>query len=75
MIDPWGKVLLDMNLDYPSVQTIDIDLNEIEQIRKNMPIHEHRRKDLNQLTSSTNSLGNELISFFLFKYELFFSTN
>ncbi|CAF3360792.1 unnamed protein product [Rotaria socialis] len=54
VVDPWGKILLDMNLDSPSIRTIDLDLSYIEQVREKMPIIQHRRKDLYTLISSTN---------------------
>ncbi|CAF1193798.1 unnamed protein product, partial [Rotaria sordida] len=53
VVDPWGKVLLDMNLDSPLVRTIDIDLGYIEQVREKMPIIQHRRRDLYTLMSPT----------------------
>ena len=54
MVDPWGKVLLDMGLEYPSVRTVDLDLERIREVRDRMPILEHRRQDLYSLTSPTN---------------------
>ncbi len=57
MVDPWGKVLLDMGLEYPSVRTVDIDLGQIEKIREKMPIIEHRRSDLYTLMSPTNIIS------------------
>jgi len=54
VVDPWGSVLLDMGLEYPSVRTIDIDLGHIEKVREKMPIIEHRRRDLYTLMSPTN---------------------
>ncbi|CAF2962985.1 unnamed protein product [Rotaria sp. Silwood2] len=53
VVDPWGTVLLDMNVDSPSVRTIDIDLSRIEQVREKMPIIEHRRHDIYTLMSPT----------------------
>ena len=45
-----------MGLDAPSVQTIEIDLEQIGKIRDKMPIIEHRRRDLYSLSSPTNLL-------------------
>ncbi|CAF0903525.1 unnamed protein product [Adineta ricciae] len=56
VVDPWGKVLLDMDLEYPSVRTIDLDLERIREVRDRMPILEHRRQDLYSLTSPTNMI-------------------
>ncbi|CAF0953252.1 unnamed protein product [Rotaria sordida] len=53
VVDPWGKILLDMNLDSPLVRTIDIDLGYIEQVREKMPIIQHRQRDLYKLISPT----------------------
>ncbi len=57
VVDPWGRVLLDMGLEYPSVRTIDIDLGLIEKVREKMPIIEHRRHDLYTLMSPINIIG------------------
>lgn len=46
-----------MNLDYPSLRTVDIDLSMIEQVREKMPIIQHRRTDLYTLISSKCLLG------------------
>ncbi|CAF1441290.1 unnamed protein product [Adineta steineri] len=54
VIDPWGSVLLDMGLESPSMRTVDIDLERIEQVREKMPIIEHRRRDLYSLMSPMN---------------------
>ncbi|CAF1552417.1 unnamed protein product [Rotaria sp. Silwood1] len=53
VVDPWGEVLLDMNLDYPSIRTVDIDLDRIDKVREKMPIIQHRRRDLYTLMSPT----------------------
>ena len=34
MLDPWGKVLLDMGPDFIGIQYVDIDLNYLNTIRK-----------------------------------------
>lgn len=66
MIDPWGKVLLDMGTDGPSIETVEIDLQLIDEVKRKMPIEEHRRTDLYRLHPS-NSLqrGSIIYSFFL----------
>ena len=51
VVDPWGKILLDMKIECPSIGTVDIDLNLIDQIKRKMPIEEHRRNDLYHLIS------------------------
>ncbi|UJR34883.1 hypothetical protein I4U23_027661 [Adineta vaga] len=56
VVDPWGNILLDMGLEYPSIRTIDIDLERIKIIRDKMPIIEHRRLDLYSLISTKNMI-------------------
>jgi hypothetical protein len=46
-----------MGLESSSIRTIDINLEEIKQIREKMPIVQHRRRDLYTLTSSINQIG------------------
>ena len=47
IIDPWGRILAQCD---PSkeldVVTADINLQELEKIRRNMPVFEHRRGDV-----------------------------
>jgi len=70
VVDPWGKVLLDMDVEYPSVRTVEIDLSMIEKVRQRMPIIQHRRQDLYSLTHFTNNLSktknNQFKSFVFF---------
>ena len=58
-----------MGLEYPSVRTIEIDLQQIEKIREKMPIIEHRRRDLYSLKSPLNIIGIK-IPFFSIKENL-----
>lgn len=45
IVDPWGRVLLDMKDDV-GVEVIELDLGEIDKIRKTLPAIENIRKDL-----------------------------
>jgi predicted amidohydrolase len=49
-----------MGVEYPSVRTVDIDLEQIEKVREKMPIIEHRRRDLYALMSTNNIIGIQL---------------
>ncbi|MEO0441472.1 MAG: carbon-nitrogen hydrolase family protein [Pseudomonadota bacterium] len=42
VVDPWGRVLLDMAEDM-GVGFCDIDLNEIEEVRRKLPVLKNRR--------------------------------
>lgn len=56
IIDPYGRILAEAGSDGETViiSTLDIDL--LENIRKEMPLFQHRRKDLYELKSS---IGNK----------------
>lgn len=43
VIDPWGKVLLDMGGDGPGVGFADLDLGAPETVRARLPVLAHRR--------------------------------
>jgi len=49
VVDPWGKILLDLGREAPQIGTVEIDLNLIDEIKRKMPIEEHRRDDLYSL--------------------------
>lgn len=59
-----------MDVEYPSVRTVEIDLSMIEKVRQRMPIIQHRRQDLYSLTHFTNNLSktknNQFKSFVFF---------
>lgn len=44
-VDPWGKVIYRAD-EKPSIALVDIDLSQIEKIRKQLPIMSARRTDL-----------------------------
>jgi deaminated glutathione amidase len=43
VVDPWGKVLLDMGGDAPGVSFADLDLDSVEEVRRRLPAIRHRR--------------------------------
>jgi predicted amidohydrolase len=43
VIDPWGRVLLDMGGEGPALAPADIDLDEVERVRGRVPVLSHRR--------------------------------
>jgi deaminated glutathione amidase len=43
VVDPWGKVLLDMGADGPGIGYADIDQAMLEEIRRRLPAIWHRR--------------------------------
>ncbi len=43
VVDPWGKVLLDMGGEAPGVGFVDLDLEEVERVRARVPAVRHRR--------------------------------
>jgi predicted amidohydrolase len=42
VVDPWGKVLLDMGRQ-PGLAFVDLNLNRIAEVRKQIPVHSNRR--------------------------------
>ncbi|WP_297187367.1 carbon-nitrogen hydrolase family protein [uncultured Porticoccus sp.] len=45
LVDPWGQVLAELD-EGPGVVVADVDLAYLNKLRKNMPLHEHRRFDV-----------------------------
>ena len=43
VVDPWGEVLLDMGGEEPAVGTVDIDLDQIAEVRAQVPSLANRR--------------------------------
>ena len=44
VVDPWGKVLLDMGGEGPGVGFADLDLAAVEEVRRRLPAIHHRRE-------------------------------
>jgi predicted amidohydrolase len=47
VIDPWGKVLLDMGGDGPGIAFCDLDLSRIDEVRRQLPSLANRREITN----------------------------
>jgi predicted amidohydrolase len=43
VVDPWGRVLLDMGGDGPGLGFADLDLAAVEEVRRRLPAIHHRR--------------------------------
>jgi predicted amidohydrolase len=43
VVDPWGKVLLDMGGESPGLGFADLDLGAVEEVRARLPAIWHRR--------------------------------
>jgi deaminated glutathione amidase len=43
VVDPWGKVLLDMGGEAPALGFAELDLNAVEEVRARLPAIRHRR--------------------------------
>lgn len=43
VVDPWGRILLDMGTDSPALGFADLDLTEVEAVRGRLPVLAHRR--------------------------------
>jgi predicted amidohydrolase len=46
VVDPWGKILLDLNEESPVFRVVDIDLDYLDEVRHSMPISRSFRNDL-----------------------------
>lgn len=44
VVDPWGRVVVDMGPERVGLETCDIDLSVASAVRQRMPIAEHRAK-------------------------------
>ena len=47
-VDPWGTVMAQME-ETPGMQTVELDLDRVEQVRRQMPLLAHRRTDVYRL--------------------------
>ena len=46
VVDPWGKIVLDMNEVENELAVIEIDPNQTEKIRNSMPVVDHFKTEL-----------------------------
>lgn len=42
-VDPWGELLGDCGGENPGMVLVEIDLEKVSSIRRNMPVQQHRR--------------------------------
>lgn len=45
-IDPWGKIVASFDGERTGVECFEIDLDHVDRVRENMPMHAHRRYDV-----------------------------
>ncbi len=45
IVDPWGKIVIEGG-EAPMILTADIDIEEVDDVRKRIPVFEDRRPDL-----------------------------
>ncbi|KAI5640460.1 carbon-nitrogen hydrolase domain-containing protein [Phthorimaea operculella] len=49
IVDPWGEVLVDLGEESPSFGVAEISQEKLKNVRQNMPVFQHRRKDIYSL--------------------------
>ena len=54
VVDPWGSIVAETNKEDLDVAVVDLQLEKLESVRKNMPCFEHRRDDIYNLTYNGN---------------------
>ena len=57
-VDPWGTVLAQMG-DEIGTQLVTLDLHQINEVRRQLPLLQHRREDIYQLVERTTSVRDE----------------
>ena len=70
VVDPWGEVLGDCGGEKPGMVLVEIDLEKIRSIRRNMPVQQHRRdasfyQSLEKTWQDSLTRGNQLNRSFL----------
>ncbi|CAG9794514.1 unnamed protein product [Diatraea saccharalis] len=58
-VNPWGEVLADCGEESPSYKIVDVPNEELVRVRRNMPVFQHRRRDIYSLY--TLSLRKDLL--------------
>ncbi|KAL4711236.1 hypothetical protein ACJJTC_019077 [Scirpophaga incertulas] len=48
-VSPWGEVLADCGDESPSYKIADVSSDELDRVRRNMPVFQHRRRDVYSL--------------------------
>lgn len=49
VVDPWGQVLCDMEETSNDIAIVELDMERLETVRKELPVLKHRREDIYQL--------------------------
>ncbi|KAJ2943376.1 hypothetical protein O0L34_g12186 [Tuta absoluta] len=49
VVDPWGEVLVDLGEESPCFGVAEISQEKLKNVRQNMPVFQHRRKDIYSL--------------------------
>lgn len=64
VVDPWGKVIANCELESPSFKIAEIDMDYLNQVRQSIPISNSIRSDLYlQLPLVTKSIDSEIYEF------------
>ncbi|CAB3233801.1 unnamed protein product [Arctia plantaginis] len=58
-VDPWGRILVDCELQSPCYKVAEISREKLTDVRRNMPVFQHRRPDVYSLY--TLSLRKDLL--------------
>lgn len=53
--DPWGRIVAELE-EKEGWQIVDLDLNQVKQVRQQLPLLKHRRNDLYSLTLKTSQV-------------------
>ena len=65
IIDPWGKVVAEIEEEGEGVASAELDLTKVSKVREEMPVSQHRRHDLYALAARDNQVW-PLSRFFFF---------
>ena len=65
IIDPWGKVVAEIEEEGEGVASAELDLTKVSKVREEMPVGQHRRHDLYALAARDNQVW-PLSRFFCF---------
>lgn len=50
VVDPWGIIVSEMD-ERAHVRVVDIDLDRVDEVREQLPLMKHRRKDIYELVA------------------------
>ena len=55
IVDPWGSILCEIK-DGIGVATAEIELNQLNSVRQNLPVTQHARNDLYQVSQAPGAI-------------------